>query len=525
MILSKNWDSPDDHRSDVIIISNAPPPPNVVTIFQKTLQQILPTPQERDHLSGIITFIRSIIESSKIPPEISIHFIEPEGSTGIKDTALHNAADIDLFIGLDPSVILNQNLSSKSARRTALRKLFKELSQQWLIPCLRKNGVSNPSLSYAEHPYVSAKYKDVELDIVLCFDISASALMESGPITAVDRSPHHSRFIRDILSETQKDDVRLLKYLFQCFQCYGDKSAIGRSGFIGYSCELLIAQYQTLWNFLQHYTDLESMIIVHPTKRAAIEAQYFHKSFENTRRRFFPNDFLLILDPTDLHRNVGASISPKAYYFMRDIIADFLVNPTLDVFSPHPIPLLEDLNLPLQTLDQYFFAEFHQVEPDHYTKFRDKLYKLFDQIQRMGIKEPTQEDRFRDIQGELIFDVHSMHYVFAFHTPTPKLEEKFLRCGPKVSDQHHAQQFRQKHPTAFEQDNYLQVWKQRTFTSFERYLRDMISQHPIKNLTLHKLGSGSTQDITKLAGQSMANLHLSILPYVSEIPTQFRYKK
>ena len=63
------------------------------------------------------------------------------------------------------------------------------------------------------------------------------------------------------------------------------------------------------------------------------------------------------------------------------------------------------------------------------------------------------------------------------------------------------------------------------YAVLERYLRDMISQHPIKNLKLHKLGGGSSQDITKLAGQSMANLHLNILPYVSEIPPQFQYKK
>ena len=143
----------------------------------------------------------------------------------------------------------------------------------------------------------------------------------------------------------------------------------------------------------------------------------------------------------------------------------------------------------------------------------------------MGIKEPTQEDRFQTIQGELLFDVKQMRYVLAFYTPNPNLDDTFLRCGPKVSDHHHAQQFRQKHPTAFTQDNHLQVWKHRPFTSFEEYLRDMLAKHPIKNLELHSLGSGASLNITTLAEQSMANLHLNILPHLPDIPPQFMYKK
>ncbi|MHA1584324.1 MAG: hypothetical protein ACTSWL_03660, partial [Promethearchaeota archaeon] len=391
-------------------------PEHISHIFYQVLKEIVPTDEELARFQSIVQFLRGLIINSILPSEIEISLIEPEGSTGIKQTALRNAADIDLFIGINPNIILDQEFPSKRARREYIRSLFKKLAKEWIIPLLTNNGLEEIQLSYAEHPYVSAKYQGIDLDIVICFSLSEEYLRNNGPLTAVDRTPHHSRFIRDHLTSEMRDEVRLLKYLFKCFSCYGDKSAIGRSGFIGYVAELLIVYYGSLWNFLSNFTDLEQKIIncvpdlPNPPRFLSLP------TFQKVKEKFFPLDFMIILDPTDLKRNVGSSISHRAYYFMKNQIQQFLSNPTAEFFKFHPIPSISSLQLSENERKKFFFTEYRQIAEDHYTKFRDKLYSLLIQISQKGAVESTQESRFQDINGELLFDQDKGIYVLAFYT-------------------------------------------------------------------------------------------------------------
>ncbi|GAI51570.1 unnamed protein product, partial [marine sediment metagenome] len=81
------------------------------------------------------------------------------------------------------------------------------------------------------------------------FDLDEERIKQEGPITAVDRSPWHGRFVRENLSKDQKNDVRLLKQFFKSNHSYGDKSSVGKVGFIGYSSELLIYYFGNINNF------------------------------------------------------------------------------------------------------------------------------------------------------------------------------------------------------------------------------------------------------------------------------------
>ena len=103
---------------------------------------------------------------------------------------------------------------------------------------------------YIDHPYVTVDYVvdniNIKIDIVLYFDLDKKFIEKNGPITAVDRSPWHGRFIRDNLTAKQKNEVRLLKQFFKANHCYGDMSVVGKVGFIGYSAELLIYYFGAL---------------------------------------------------------------------------------------------------------------------------------------------------------------------------------------------------------------------------------------------------------------------------------------
>ena len=490
------------------------PPIEVLSIFDQILKRITPDKSEIDHIEKVTAFIIKFIKKSTIPSEISIRFIEPQGSTGLKQTALKNTADIDLFIGIDPEIIINHHFSSKKEKKEFIHSKFKDLTTSWLIPCFKDQGLKNVRMSYAEHPYVSADFMGIELDIVICFDVSSDYLQKNGPITSVDRTPHHTRFIRDNINEKQKDDIRLLKHFFKCYNCYGDKSALGRSGFIGYSAELLILYYDSIWNLFLNFEELSFKIIYHQKIFNAIKNPYENKSYLAIKSKIFPNDYLIILDPTDINRNVGSSISKRAFEYINYQIKNFCEKPSIDYFEHHELPSINQLNLSDEQLSCYFYAQFQEIQEDHYTKYRDKLYSLMEQIIKKASKENTLEPRFMNVIGELVFNTDTGQYILAFFTESPNISSNFKREGPKKKSKPHYKKFKEKHPNAFEENDQIFLILKRPFTQFKDFLDNNIDEKSINGLDLIKIGSAIDPEYPSFAAKGMGNLHKNVIPFI-----------
>ncbi|MHA1473733.1 MAG: hypothetical protein ACTSRX_11245 [Promethearchaeota archaeon] len=490
------------------------PPVGVLSIFNNILKKITPDELEIDNIEKVISLIIKYIKNSQIPDEISIRFIEPQGSTGLKQTALKNTADIDLFIGIDPEIIFNHNFSSKKEKKEFIRSKFKDLTNSWLIPCLKDKGLKNVRMSYAEHPYVSADFMGIELDIVICFDVTSDYLQKNGPITAVDRTPHHTRFIRDNINEKQKNDIRLLKHFFKCYNCYGDKSALGRSGFIGYSAELLIFYYDSIWNLFLNFEEISSKIIYHQKIFNSIKNPYKNKSYLTIKSKIFPNDYLIILDPTDINRNVGSSISKRAFKHIYHQIQNFCEKPNIIYFEHHDLPSIKQLNLSDEQLSCYFYAQFQEIQEDHYTKYRDKLYSLMEQIIKKASKEKTLESRFINVIGELVFNTETGQYILAFFTDTPIIRPEFKREGPKKKSKTHFEKFKEKHPDAFEENDQIFLILKRPFTQFKDFLDHNIDKKSINGLDLIKIGSAIDPEYPLFAAKGMGNLHENVIPFI-----------
>ena len=490
------------------------PPIEVLSIFNEILKKITPDDVELEHIKEVTSLITKFIRNSQIPDEISISFIEPQGSTGLKQTALKNTADIDLFIGIDPKIILNHHFSSKKGKKEFIHSKFKDLTKNWLIPCLKGHGLNNVRMSYAEHPYVSADFKGIELDIVICFDVSSEYLQKNGPITSVDRTPHHTRFIRDNINEKQKNDIRLLKHFFKCYNCYGDKSALGRSGFIGYSSELLIFSYDSLWNLFLNFEEIGSKVISHPNIFKSIRNPYDNKSYLTMKSKIFPNDYLIILDPTDINRNVGSSISKRAFKFINYQIQNFCRKPDISYFEFQELPSIKKLNLNKEQLSHYFYVQYKEIQEDHYTKYRDKLYSLMDQVIKKAGRENTLEPRFSNVIGELIFDTDKGQYILSFFTDSPQISADFKREGPKKESKSHFKKFREKHPDAFEENDLIFLILKRPFTHFKDFLEYNLAKKSIKGLDLIKIGSAIDSKCPSYTEKGMGNLHENVIPFI-----------
>ncbi len=237
--------------------------------YDLILNDIKPTLEEKEEINDVATklinYMQKICTKKHIPAKVTL-----VGSVA-KNTALKSKADIDIFIAFP----LNTD-----------KQYLKEKGLYLAHKCSdRFDGVA--SHHFASHPYVTAEIDGYEVDMVPCYAIDDGSQLKS----AVDRTILHTRYVKANLSEAQQDEVLLLKRFMAMTGTYGSEFKVG--GFAGYLCELLIIHYGTFEN----------------TLKAAIKWMYGESiDLENygTSKQF--KDPLIVIDPTDKNRNVGAAL-------------------------------------------------------------------------------------------------------------------------------------------------------------------------------------------------------------------------
>ena len=477
-------------------------------VFEEALKEITPTSQELALINNIVEKLRGLLKKKAKELNIKYTQIEPQGSTGIKQTQLRDDFDLDLFVGLDLSLYEHKYEGlSKNKFKKASKKDFLDLCNKWIIKSLTPKVFHDPRLLYAEHPYVTVDYITdnikLKVDIVLYFDLDLEFIKKNGPKTAVDRSPWHGRFIRDNLTDDQKNDVRLLKQFFKACYSYGDKSAVGKVGFIGYSAELLVNYFGSLNNVLENFNYLKEN-----------PSDYFNRSKEELDKVIhFRNDYLIITDPIDMNRNVGSAISEKAYKYCNQRVKDFLKSPSIDFFKINPIPEAEITKSDDPFLSKIYILEFKAKNPEvHYTIYRDKLHSLGDSIKANGEKEFSHAERFSNIVFEVYFEDKIKEYNLAIFCEKPLISETFIRRGPPIKDKFHADQFKEKNPNYFEKNGYLCVETKRKYKEFLPFLRDFVISKISDNLELVNI-SISIKVITSSGKKAIHVLKKMILPF------------
>ncbi|TXT53341.1 MAG: CCA-adding enzyme [Promethearchaeota archaeon] len=448
-------------------------------IFNEVLEEISPTEKEIILIEEIVNLVKDLLNKESDKLDVLIKDIEPQGSTGIKQTQLRNDYDIDIFIGIDWNHY-KEKLKGFSKKKTKKRiKVdFKRLCQKWIIPSLQVENFQDPRLLYAEHPYVQVDYTRndiiIQIDIVLYFDLELDYIRENGPITAVDRSPWHGRFINNNLTNEQKDDVRILKQFFKAQHSYGDKSPIGKIGFIGYSAELLIYHFHNLLGVFQNFESL-------PNK----PVDFFKRRTQELRKiPHFKDDHLLIIDPVDKYRNVASAIDKRAYKYCKKRIQEFLKDPQNSFFHIRKIPQFDE-TVEDKLLEKIYILELTKVKEDvHYTEIRDKLYSLGNDIKAHAEKEISKIERFGVILFELYFNEKEGEYNLVFYCENPNISKTYLRRGPRVDNKKHAEKFKKKNPNYIIKKQRLWVEEERDFQKFSKFLEHFLKDKIPESLNL-----------------------------------------
>ncbi len=478
---------------------------NYNEIFKEVLKEITPAQKEIDLINDIIEKLkRSLVFKAK---ELNIDYtkIEPQGSTGIKQTQLKNDFDIDLFIGLDYNQYSPKYQGfSKSKSKKKSKKDFLALCNNWILQSLNLDEFLNPRLLYAEHPYITVDYflnnTKVKIDIVLYFDLDLEYIKKNGPITAVDRSPWHSDFVRNNLTSDQKNDVRLLKQFFKVCHSYGDKSAVGKIGFIGYSTELLIYYYQDLINLFESFNELDKKPL-----------DYFNRNSEELSKIVhFQNDYLIIIDPIDKNRNVASAISERAYKYCNQRILEFLEHPNKMFFKIKPFSEIDLSDKEDPYLSKIFIIELLNSDSKiHYTINRDKLYSLGDSIKTNAEKEFSHVDRFGTILFEVYFEDDKNQYNIAIFCERPQISETYTRKGPPITEEKHVINFKKKNPEYFESNGYFWVETIRDFNNFSNFLKEFVKDKIPDNFKIKNISTASQTQSS--SGKKTINIMRNII--------------
>ena len=481
----------------------------ITQIFNKVLQQIIPTQQEIQVINKIVEKLEGYLKPRAIELDIKYTTMEPQGSTGIKQTQLRDNFDIDFFIGLDVNQFqAKRKRLSKNKLKQESKKYFLDLCNKWIIKSLKDTKFKEPRLFYAEHPYVRTTYisgrTEIYVDIVLYLDLDLEYIKANGPITSVDRSPWHGRFIRDNLTVDQKNDVRLLKQFFKACHCYGDKSAVGKMGFIGYSAELLLYYYKSLESLFLDFHDLRNNTL-----------DYYNRSKNQIRKiMHMRDDPLIIIDPIDKNRNVASAISLRAYEYCNHQIFEFLKNPQGEYFQILPLKELtidENHSLHAKT----FIIELINNDVDiHYTINRDKLYSLAEGVKALGEREASHDKRFGSIEFELYFDDLIEEYNLAFYCEEPQISKTYLRKGPPIKDTKHAERFKEKNADYFTKDGNLWVETVREYTEFIKFLDYNVNQKLPNNFTLINVAKSSNASRSSAKKALYVLIHM-VLPFLN----------
>jgi len=296
------------------------------------------------------------------------------GGSYVKGTWLPEKADVDIFI--------------KFKKSTADKK-FVEISKKIGFDSMKK---FKPYVRYSEHPYVEATIKGTKVNVVPCYDVKKGQWQ-----SAADRSPFHTKFMLESLTGVMKDDVRLLKNFLSNNKIYG--SEIAKQGISGYVTEVLVLHYGSFQEVIKAVAKIKkNHVIGKPTRK-----------FDTS---------IIIIDPIDSNRNLGAAISNEN--LGKFILASraFIKKPSISFFKLNQNQKIFKKNLENSIVIKF---NYKQRSPDIiWGQVKRAASSLTVQLEIEGF-QVLRHAGFTDQKNEacLIFLLQSL-----------TIEESFLRDGP-----------------------------------------------------------------------------------------------
>ncbi len=283
-------------------------------ILRSVLNRIKPRDSEYNYLRTLSHYVVTAVDQCLETLGHSDYEVSVQGSYA-KDTFVSGDVDLDVFMLFKPGSVRIEDFELR---------LIKELKC-----CLESRGLK-VILEYATHPYLTLFIGGVEVNVVPAFKVPNP----SNIISAVDRTPFHTMYVKSKLDERARDEVRLLKAFMKGIGVYGAEVKV--QGFSGYLAELLVIKYGSFIDVLKGSLEWKPF-------KTCIDIEGYYASTRECLKRF-PRAPLIVVDPVDPRRNAAAAVSLRSLSKFRICASLFLECPSEKFFVSYaPRASIEEL--------------------------------------------------------------------------------------------------------------------------------------------------------------------------------------
>ncbi|MFB6241656.1 MAG: CCA tRNA nucleotidyltransferase [Candidatus Nanosalina sp.] len=311
-------------------------------------------------------------------------------------------------------------------------------------------------VEYAEHPYTKGEIEGFEIEIVPCYDTDPEEIQ-----SAVDRSPHHARWVKENLDREQKEDVVLLKSFLKAEGLYG--SSLKNRGFSGYLCEILIYEYGSLEKLVEEAEQWREKTILDPE-------MHHKKDLPEKLEEKFSNDSLVVIDPVDPERNVAAVLTTENYAKFIHRCWKFDQKPGVNYFEREETEVDKfTLQKEVEQRGDFIVLEFDAIdEPEDivYPQMRKAMKRLQNILENHDFR--IYESGFH-VGGKI-------RVFFELGSSLPGVR---YQRGPKVfHGPEHLEEFTSKYENTFIRDERIYAKVEREYTEAKELLKDFLDEEP-----------------------------------------------
>ena len=393
-------------------------------VIKKSKEIAIPNNNQRKKVDKIANQVFSLVnkEAEKQKSIVSVHF----GGSYAKETWTPEKIDIDIFVKF---------------KKTTSEKNFERIGKKIGFDSLKK---FKPYIRYSEHPFVEADIDGVGVNVVPCYDVKKGEWK-----SAADRSTFHTEFMSEKLTGSMKDDIRILKCFLKINGMYG--AEIAKQGFSGYVCEVLVYYLGSFENVLKEISKLQNNQMIGDSPR----------KFESP---------IVIIDPIDRNRNLGAAISIQNVTAFILIARNFLKKNSITYFKEK-----SEKKISADLAKNVLIVNFK------YKKRSDDI--IYGQIKRAAssIESQMVKEGFNVLRNDVIaYNENKADLLFLLESPIISKNE--IRTGPDVFSIDYSSKFihinsKKSKLMWTDKDGKLQTIQTRRYENAKLYLNDLIKNH------------------------------------------------
>jgi tRNA nucleotidyltransferase (CCA-adding enzyme) len=258
----------------------------------EVLKAVTPTADEEAAVQAVVAELLAKCDAqlaaASLPGKTSL-----QGSVA-KGTWLRGGADLDLFLLLDPSV------PSERLESVAL--------------AVGPSVLEGSQKKYAQHPYLTGTFRGLAVDLVPAYRVAEAG----AKMSAVDRTPFHTAWVKGHLGAESRSQARLLKRWMKGTGTYGAQTAVG--GFSGYLAEVLVARFASFAGVLAWLAGGAK------PRRIALGPDEVTDEVSS----------LVVVDPVDPARNCAAAVSLPTLERAIEAATAYRKSPGRLFFFPNP---------------------------------------------------------------------------------------------------------------------------------------------------------------------------------------------